>query len=75
MRDLAEPVPRKSKGSKGLFRGRRKPPFRRADAWASRQPDNRWQELEIRAGSKGPLQVKAIRTQVQTRDQGRLGAD
>jgi len=73
VRDLAEPVPRRSKGSKGRAKGRCKPPFRRADAWASRQPANRWQELEVRAGSKGPLQVKAIRRQVQTRSQGRLG--
>lgn len=74
VRDLAEPVPRRSKGAKGRSKGRRKPPFRRADAWAKRQPDNRWQELEVRAGSKGPLQVKAIRSQVQTRTQGCLGA-
>jgi len=73
VRDLAEPVPRRSKGSKGRAKGRRKPPFRRADAWASRQPANHWQELEVRAGSKGPLQVKALRSQVQTRSQGRLG--
>lgn len=73
VRDLAEPVPRRSRGSKGRAKGRRKPPFRRADAWVSRQPANRWQELEVRAGSKGPLQVQAIRRQVQTRSHGRLG--
>jgi SRSO17 transposase len=73
VRDLAEPIPRRSKGAKGRSKGRRKPPFRRADAWARRQPDNRWQELEVRAGSKGPLKVKAIRSQVQTRGEGRLG--
>lgn len=73
VRDLAEPRPRRSKGANGRRQGRLKPPFRRADAWASRQPANRWQEFEVRAGSKGPLQVKAIRCQVQTRSQGRLG--
>src|ERR1022692_4862735 len=71
VRDLAEKAPRRSKGSTGR---KRKAPFRRADAWKSRQPDNRWQELEVRAGTKGPLKVKAIRTQVQTLSQGRLGA-
>lgn len=53
----------------------RKPPFRRVDAWLKRQPDNRWQEIEIRAGAKGPLQVKAIRARVQTRTKGRVGAE
>jgi SRSO17 transposase len=71
VRDLAEPAPRRPKRSKGPRK--RKAPFRRADALASRQPDNRWQELEVRAGSKGPLKVKAIRRQVQTRSHGRLG--
>ena len=47
VRDLAEPVPRRSKGAKGRSKGRRNPPFRRADAWAKRQPDNRWQELAV----------------------------
>jgi SRSO17 transposase len=53
----------------------RKPPFRRVDAWLKRQPANRWQEIEIRAGAKGPLQVKAMRARVQTRTKGRVGAE
>lgn len=64
VRDLDEPVP-----------GRRKPPFRRADAWAQQQPANRWQEFAIRAGTKGPLRVKALRSRVQTRTGGRVGAE
>jgi SRSO17 transposase len=69
VRDLDERVCRR--------RGKRlrKPPFRRVDAWLRRQPDNRWEEIEIRAGSKGPLQAKAIRARVQTRLQSRLGPE
>lgn len=70
VRDLNEPV-RRRRGRKGA----RKPPFRRVDAWLKRQPDNRWQEFEIRAGTKGPLRVKAIRARVQTRMKGRVGPE
>ena len=42
VRNLHEPVRRRGR------KGPRKPPFRRVDAWAKRQPDNRWQEFEIR---------------------------
>jgi SRSO17 transposase len=67
VRDLDERVRRR--GSKRP----RKPPFRRVDAWLKRQPDNRWQAIEIRAGEKGPLRAKAIRARVQTRTKGRVG--
>jgi SRSO17 transposase len=69
VRDLGERVRRR--GNKRP----RKPPFRRVDAWLSRQPNNCWQEIEIRAGEKGPLRAKAIRAQVQTRTKGRVGAE
>ena len=69
VRDLDERVRRR--GSKRP----RKPPFRRVDAWLKRQPDNRWQEVEIRAGEKGPLRAKAIRARVQTRTKGRVGPE
>jgi SRSO17 transposase len=69
VRDLEERVRRR--GS----RRPRKSPFRRVDAWLSRQPDNRWQEIEIRAGEKGPLKAKAIRARVQTRTKGRVGPE
>jgi SRSO17 transposase len=70
VRDLDERV-RRRRGRKGP----RKPPFRRASAWLTRQPDNRWREFEIRAGEKGPLRVKALRARVQTRMQGRVGPE
>lgn len=68
VRDLDERVRRRGN------RRRRKPPFRRVEAWLARQPDNRWQAIAIRAGEKGPLRAKAIRARVQTRTQGRVGA-
>lgn len=68
VRDLDERVRRRGR------QGRRKPPFRRVDAWLRRQPANHWQEVEIRDGSKGPLRAQAIRARVQTRSKGRLGA-
>lgn len=70
VRDLDETV-RRRQGR----RGRRKPPFRRVDAWRQRQPAQRWQEIEIRAGEKGPLRAKVIRARVQTRSQGRVGTE
>ena len=69
VRDLDERVRRR--GGKRP----RKAPFRRVDGWLSRQPDNRWQEIEIRAGEKGPLQAKALRARVQTRTKGRVGSE
>jgi SRSO17 transposase len=67
VRDLSERVRRRA-GQRP-----RKPPFRRVDAWRRRQPENRWEEVEIRAGEKGPLRVQVIRARVQTRTKGRLG--
>lgn len=69
VRDLDEPVRRRGR------RRPRKPPFRRVDAWLARQPDNRWQEIEIRGGEKGPLKAKVIRARVQTRMKGRVGPE
>jgi SRSO17 transposase len=69
VRDLDEPVPQPGTGRP------RKPPFRRVDAWMKRQPASRWQEIEIRAGEKGPLRVKVLRARVQTRTKSRVGAE
>src|SRR5882724_2901203 len=55
MRDLDQrPPPRR-----GRHGPRRKQRFIRVDTWAARQPEKRWQVLEIRAGEKGPLRVQA----------------
>jgi SRSO17 transposase len=69
VRDLDEPVhPRGT-------RRPRKSPFRRVDAWMKLQPDSRWQEIDIRAGEKGPLRVKVLRARVQTRIKNRVGVE
>ena len=52
----------------------KRPPFERAEQWAARQPEGRWQTLTLRAGEKGPRKVRALKRRVQTRDdEGRAG--
>lgn len=46
-----------------------KPEFERVDAWAARQPKARWKVVKIRAGEKGWIKVRALRAQVQTKDE------
>jgi SRSO17 transposase len=54
--------------------GRRRPPWRRVDAWAKAQPASRWRKLVRGAGSKGPKVVRALEAWVQTKDEdGRVG--
>jgi SRSO17 transposase len=54
--------------------GRRRPPFRRADAWAQAQPACRWRRLELGAGARGPKVVRALEAWVQMRDEdGHVG--
>jgi SRSO17 transposase len=60
MRDLGEAPPA----------GRRRPPWRRVDAWAQAQPRSRWHKVRLGAGSKGPKVVWALEAWVQTRDEG-----
>jgi SRSO17 transposase len=48
--------------------------FERIEAWAKRQPTERWKSLRIRAGEKGPVRVLALKRRVQTKDEdGRVG--
>jgi SRSO17 transposase len=52
----------------------RKPSFERADAWAARQPADRWRRLAVRDGEKGHVVVRALVAVVQTKDEdGRVG--
>jgi SRSO17 transposase len=54
--------------------GRRRPPWRRVDAWAQAQPKSRWRKVHLGAGSKGPKVVWALEAWVQTKDEdGRAG--
>lgn len=48
--------------------GKRRPPWRRVDAWAAAQPSRRWRRLVIGAGSQGPRVVRVLEAEVQTRD-------
>jgi SRSO17 transposase len=53
---------------------RRLPPFEQAQAWAARQPASAWKKLQVRAGEKGWLVVRALTRLVQTKDEeGRVG--
>jgi SRSO17 transposase len=54
--------------------GRRRPPWRRVDAWAQAQPPSRWRKLARGDGAKGPKVVRALEAWVQTKDEdGRVG--
>jgi hypothetical protein len=68
VRDLGEaPPPRRRPAGRAP-----KPPFRRVDEWAARQPASAWRRLEVRPGEKGPLVVEAVEApRVQTRDEYR----
>jgi SRSO17 transposase len=53
-----------------LRRDGKRPPFEGAEHWAARQPASRWKTLTIRAGTKGPLKVRALKRRVQTKEAG-----
>ena len=64
VRDLSGPRPPARSGGRP-----RVPAWESVAAWANRQPKGRWRYFTIRAGEKGPLRVKALQQQVQTRDE------
>jgi SRSO17 transposase len=49
--------------------GQRRPPWRRADAWAQALPQRRWRKVRLGAGAKGPKVVWAAEAWVQTKDE------
>ena len=49
--------------------GRRRPPWRRVDEWASAQPAGRWRRVVVGDGAKGPKVVRVLEGWVQTRDE------
>ena len=67
IRDLRATPP----GRKGGQGRHPKQPWQSVEAWTQSQPPGAWTRFEIRAGEKGPLQVEAAQTQVQTRDDKR----
>jgi hypothetical protein len=50
-------------------------PFERADAWAARQPESRWERITVRDGEKGPLVVDAMSERVLAKQDGRIGPE
>jgi SRSO17 transposase len=50
--------------------GKRRPPWRRVDAWAQTQPSSRWRKITRGDGAKGPKVVRALEAWVQTKDEG-----
>ena len=45
----------------------RKPPFVRVEQWVATQPENRWQRVVVREGSRGPLEVDVMTCHVQAK--------
>lgn len=72
VRDLESPRPRRLKAGRGRKRERT---FRRAEAWAKRQPKNAWSRFTIRDAERGPLRVEAIATRVQAKLDHRVGPE
>jgi len=70
VRDLAARRPPRRTAGKGR---RRAVPWRRAEQWAAAQPAERWQEIHVKDGTKGPIKVQAIMTAVRTRLGQRIG--
>ncbi len=60
VRDLSEPP----------APGKRRPPWRRVDAWARSLPRGRWRKVRLGDGSKGPKVVWAAEAWVQAKDEG-----
>src|SRR3954463_10818469 len=72
VRDLERRRPPRRKAGVGR---RREVPFVRADAWAARQPQSRWERITVRDGEKGPLAVDAMGVRVRTRQDRRVGPE
>lgn len=72
VRDLRQRRPRRRHAGAGRKRER---PFRRADAWAARQPKDAWTRFDIRDGELGPLAVEAVSTRVLTKREGCVGPE
>ena len=50
--------------------GKRRPPWRRVEAWVQAQPSARWRKCTRGDGAKGPKVVRALEAWVQTKDEG-----
>ena len=72
VRDLEQRRPPRKKAGVGR---KREVPFRRADDWAARQPESRWERIPVRDGEKGPLEVDAMIVSVRTKEDRRIGPE
>jgi SRSO17 transposase len=72
VRDLERRRPPRKKAGAGR---RREVPFVRADVWAARQPESRWERITVRDGEKGPLVVDAMGVRVRTKQDRRVGPE
>jgi SRSO17 transposase len=70
VRDREQRRPPRKKAGVGR---KREVPFRRADVWAARQPESRWERVPVRDGEKGPLEVDAMIVSVRTKEDRRIG--
>jgi len=65
------PAVKRGNSSKKKRGRRRQPPWVRVDAWTAQQPASRWQQIEVRAGEKGPLVVEVLHAPVETKGKGK----
>lgn len=72
VRDLERRRPPRKKAGVGR---KREVPFVRADTWAARQPESRWERITVRDGEKGPRVVDAMGVRVRTKQDGRVGPE
>jgi SRSO17 transposase len=72
VRDLEQRRPPRKKAGVGR---KREVPFRRADVWAARQPESRWERIPVRDGEKGPLEVDAMIVRARTKEGRRIGPE
>jgi SRSO17 transposase len=72
VRDLERRRPPRKKAGVGR---KREVPFQRADVWAARQPESRWERITVRGGEKGPLLVDAMSVRVRAKHDGRIGPE
>jgi SRSO17 transposase len=72
VRDLERRRPPRKKAGVGR---KREVSFARADAWAARQPESRWERIKVRDGEKGPLEVDAMSVRVRTKQDRHVGPE
>jgi SRSO17 transposase len=72
VRDMEQRRPRRKKAGVGR---KRAVPFQRADVWAARQGESRWERITVRDGEKRPLVVDAMSVRVRAKEDGRIGPE